>query len=221
MNKKFYLPALLMACTLSLSAEEVITDTTLMTFNMMGAMPYYRVNYTYESVAPDGVTPVTLSSALFFPQRIFERTAMLEIAGKEFNASGLVLNNHFTITKRDEAPTVNNNPLIEGPFATLGPSLIIVSPDSYGFGVTDDKPQAYLIADATAINHIDAVGAARRLLKKMGYSVADLFAQFGYSQGGHSSMAVQRISTPMRSIPKSSPASTTHSAATGPTTSTP
>ena len=192
MNKKFYLSALLMACTLSLSAEEVITDTTLMTFNMMGAMPYYRVNYTYESVAPDGVTPVTLSSALFFPQRIFERTAMLEIAGKEFNASGLVLNNHFTITKRDEAPTVNSNPLIEGPFATLGPSLIIVSPDSYGFGVTDDKPQAYLIADATAINHIDAVGAARRLLKKMGYSVADLFAQFGYSQGGHSSMAVQR-----------------------------
>ena len=192
MKSKLYLSALLMACTLSLSAEEVITDTTLMTFNMMGAMPYYRVNYTYESVAPDGVTPVTLSSALFFPQRIFERTAMLEIAGKEFNASGLVLNNHFTITKRDEAPTVNSNPLIEGPFATLGPSLIIVSPDSYGFGVTDDKPQAYLIADITAINHIDAVGAARRLLKKMGYSVADLFAQFGYSQGGHSSMAVQR-----------------------------
>ena len=67
MKSKLYFSALLMACTLSLSAEEVITDTTLMTFNMMGAMPYYRVNYTYESVAPDGVTPVTLSSALFFP----------------------------------------------------------------------------------------------------------------------------------------------------------
>ena len=57
MNKKFYFSALLMACTLSLSAEEVITDTTLMTFNMMGAMPYYRVNYTYESVAPMASLP--------------------------------------------------------------------------------------------------------------------------------------------------------------------
>lgn len=190
--KKFYLSALLMACTFSLSAEEIITDTMQMTFNMMGQMPFYRVNYTYESVAPDGVTPVTLSSALIFPQRIFERTEMLEIGGKEFNASGLMLSNHFTIGKRSEAPTVTDNLKIEGPLAALGPSFIIVSPDSYGFGVTEDKPQAYLIADATAINHIDAVGAARRLLKKMDYSVADLFVQFGYSQGGHSSMAVQR-----------------------------
>ena len=190
--KKFYLSTLLMACTLSLSAEEVITDTTQMTFNMMGQMPFYRVNYTYESVAPDGVTPVTLSSALIFPQRIFERTAMVEIGGKEYNASGLVLNNHHTITKRDQAPTVTDNLQFEAPIAALGPDVIIVSPDSYGFGVTDDKPQAYLIANATAINHIDAVGAARRLLKKMDYSVGDLFAQFGYSQGGYSTMAVQR-----------------------------
>ncbi len=192
MKTKLYLSALLMACTFSLSAEEIITDTTQLTFNMMGATTFYRVNYTYESVAPDGVTPVTLSSALIFPQRIFERTEMLEIGGKEFNASGLMLSNHFTIGKRSEAPTVTDNLKIEGPLAALGPSFIIVSPDSYGFGVTDDKPQAYLIADATAINHIDAVGAARRLLKKMDYAVGDLFAQFGYSQGGHSSMAVQR-----------------------------
>lgn len=192
MNPKIYLSALLMACTLSLSAEEVITDTTQMTFTLLGQMPYYRVNYTYESVAPDGVTPVTLSSALIFPQGIFERTKMVEIGDKQFNACGLVLNNHYTITKRNEAPTVTDNLQIEGPFATLGPDFIIVSPDSYGFGVTDDKPQAYLIADATAVNHIDAVGAARRLLKQMDYSVGDLFAQFGYSQGGFSSMAVQR-----------------------------
>lgn len=192
MKTKLYLSALLMACTLSLSAEEAIIDTTQMTFSMLGPMPFYRVNYTYESVAPDGVTPVTLSAALFFPQRIFERTETLKIAGKEFNACGLVLSNHYTMTMRKEAPTVTDNPMIEGPFTTLGPSYILVSPDSYGFGVTDDKPQAYLIADATAINHIDAVGAARRLLKKMDYAVGDLFAQFGYSQGGHSSMAVQR-----------------------------
>ena len=192
MKTKFYLTALLTACTLSLSAEEVITDTTQLYFNMNGAIPYYRVNYTYESVAPDGVTPVTLSSALVFPKGIFERTKILEIGGKEYNACGLLLNNHFTITMSAQAPTVTDNMQIEGPVAAVGPDFIIVSPDSYGFGVTADKPQNYLIADATAINHIDAVGAARRLLKKMDYSVGDLFAQMGYSQGGHSSMAVQR-----------------------------
>ena len=192
MKTKIYLSALLMACTLSLSAEDVITDTTQLTYNMLGLKTYYRVNYSYESVAPDGVTPVTLSSALIFPQGIFERTKTIEIGDKEFNACGLVLNNHYTMTKRSEAPTVASSLQIEAPFATLGPDYIIVSPDSYGFGVTDDKPQAYLNADATAINHIDAVGAARRLLKMMDYSVGDLFVQFGYSQGGYSTMAVQR-----------------------------
>ena len=190
--KKIYLTALLTACTLSLSAEEIITDTTELVFNQLGPMPFYRVNYTYESVAPDGITPVTLSSALVFPKRMFERTKTVNIGGQDFNACGLLLNNHFTITKSDEAPTVTDNMLIEGPFATLGADFIIVSPDSYGFGVTDDKPQTYLMADATAINHIDAVGAARRLLRQMDYSVGDLFCQLGYSQGGHSTMAVQR-----------------------------
>ncbi len=182
-----------MMCTLGLAAQEAIIDTTKMYYRpLLVPVPYYRVNYTYQSVAPDGITPVTLSSALFFPQKIFERTRTVHIGGKEYNASGLVLNNHYTITTRGEAPTLTDAPMVEGPFVALGPNVITVSPDGYGFGTTDDKPQSYLMADVTARNNIDAVGAARRLLKEMGYTCGDLFAQLGYSQGGHTTMAVQR-----------------------------
>ncbi|MBR5716085.1 MAG: hypothetical protein IKX59_05815 [Bacteroidales bacterium] len=186
------LQLLLAAASFPLQAQEAIVDTTRLTYTLFFPTPYYRVNYTYESVAPDGTTPVTLSSALFFPQRIFERTKLVAIGSEDFNASGLVLNNHYTITTRDQAPTVTSSPQIEGPFVTLGPDVITISPDGYGFGITADKPQTYLMADATARNNIDAVKAARRLLKQMGYTCGNLFAQFGYSQGGHSTLAVQR-----------------------------
>ncbi|MBR5068481.1 MAG: hypothetical protein IKX25_03700 [Bacteroidales bacterium] len=191
MKPTLLLPLLLTAF-LPLHAQEAIVDTTRLTYTLFLPTPYYRVNYTYESVAPDGTTPVTLSSALFFPQRIFERTKLVTIAGEDYSAAGLVLNNHYTITTRDQAPTITKSPQIEGPFVTLGPDVITISPDGYGFGITDDKPQTYLMADATARNNIDAVKAARRLLKQMGYTYGNMFAQFGYSQGGHSTMAVQR-----------------------------
>jgi len=194
MKFKFYFLVLFLISTVSVSAQdEVITDTTKMNYKILFMNNiYYRVNYTYKSVAPDGVTPVTLSAALVFPQTVFERTKTVTVSGKEYNASGLMLNNHFTMTKQSDAPTQASEMTIEGPLAALGPNLIIISPDGYGFGTTVDKPQAYLMADITARNNIDAVKAARRLLSQMNYTYGDLFTQVGYSQGGHSAMAVQR-----------------------------
>jgi len=180
--------------TMGMSAQdEVITDTTQLRYNFFFATyPYYRVNYTYTSVAPDGVTPVTLSSALIFPQKVFERTERPTIDGTEYDATGLLLNNHYTMTQQSDAPTQTSSMSVEGAFSVLGPRFIIISPDGYGFGTTVHEPQAYLMADITARNAIDAVKAARRLLAQMGYSYGDLFTQLGYSQGGHSAMAVQR-----------------------------
>ncbi|MBR5963760.1 MAG: hypothetical protein IK000_06385 [Bacteroidaceae bacterium] len=173
--------------------EEVITDTTAMSYTpIFLPMTYYRVNYTYSSVAPDGTTPVTLSAALVFPKDVFEHNKPLTVGSRTYDASGLILCNHFTITRDIEAPTQTSSMDIEAPLALLGPRCIIISPDGYGFGTTADKPQAYLMADAIARNNVDAVRAARRLLARMGYTYGGLFSQLGYSQGGHSSIAVQR-----------------------------
>ncbi len=191
---KLSLSVLFVLSTLVVKAQgEVITDTTKMNYGFLFVdLPYYRVNYTYQSVAPDGVTPVTLSAAMVFPQKVFERSEPLTIGGQTYDASGLLLNNHFTITQQSKAPTQTESMDIEGPLSTLGPRFITISPDGYGFGTTVDKPQAYLMADATARHNIDAVKAARRLLRQMNYRYGELFTQLGYSQGAHSAMAVQR-----------------------------
>jgi len=173
-------------------AQEAIVDTTLLKYDaVIMELKYYRVNYTYESVDPGG-NPVTLTAAMVFPTKVFERKEPITIDGKDYDASGLLLSNHFTITRASEAPTRTKKMDIEGPMAALGPQFITISPDGYGFGATVDKPQAYLMADLTARNCVDAVRAARRLLSQMGYTYGDLFSQIGYSQGGHSAMAVQR-----------------------------
>ncbi len=183
---------LLLGCVGAKAQDEVITDTTKMGFKLFSEIPYYRVNYTYKSVAPDGETPITLSAAMVFPDKVFNRKDTVTVGGQEYNASGLMLCNHYTMTEQSEAPTQTSKMQIEGPLAAMGLKSIIISPDGYGFGSTVDKPQTYLMADITARHNIDAVRAARRLLASMDYTYGDLFTQIGYSQGGHTTMAVQR-----------------------------
>ncbi|MCR4852493.1 MAG: hypothetical protein K5893_02745 [Prevotella sp.] len=193
MKQRLQLFVLLLLSLVSASAqEEAITDTTLMGYKLFSTIPYYRVNYTYQSVEPDGITPVTMSAAMVFPEAVFKRTQPFVVGTDQYDASGLLLNNHFTITRNSEAPTQTKNMDVEGPVAVFGASCIVISPDGYGFGATVDRPQTYLMADVTARHNVDAVRAARRLLEKMGYTYGKLFNQIGYSQGGHSAMAVQR-----------------------------
>ncbi|MCR5131665.1 MAG: hypothetical protein K6C10_09440 [Prevotella sp.] len=189
---KLSLTIALLVNAVSASAQEAITDTTLLSYSALFIkISYYRVNYTYESVDHEG-NPVTLSAAMVFPEKVFTHKDPVTINGESYDASGLMLSNHYTITRANEAPTQTDNMSIEGPMAGMGPHFITISPDGYGFGTTVDKPQAYLMADITARNNIDAVKSARRLLSQMGYTYGDLFTQIGYSQGGHSAMAVQR-----------------------------
>ena len=70
---------------------------------------------------------------------------------------------------------------------------IMVAVDNYGFGITEDKPQAYLNPDITAQGAVDGLLAAKRLLGRMGYYYEDRLLNMGYSQGGHTAMAVQRL----------------------------
>ncbi len=194
LNRNILLCLLLLVNAMGVGAQnESITDTTKLSYNpFFIPMDYYRVNYSYQSVEPDGQTPVTLSAAMVFPKEVFEHQKQITVGGQDYDASGLLLSSHYTMTTNSEAPTQTSSMSVEAPLATFGLSMIIICPDGYGLGLTADRPQAYLMADATARHNIDAVKAARRLLSSMGYSYGELFAQIGYSQGGHSAMATQR-----------------------------
>ena len=182
-------------------SEVVITDTTVLETTILGAKSeIVRVNYTYVSVGADMITPLKLSSALVFPKKMFDRghKKWVEMSdGMQYDAAGLMLTPHFTIACAKEAPTKTTNMELEGPMCVLceksGISYILVSPDFSGFGVDSDQPQAYMMGDMTAKQALDGLEAAKQVLKKMGYTYGPNQVLAGYSQGGHTAMAIQRM----------------------------
>lgn len=105
-------------------------------------------------------------------------------------AAGMVLYNHFTVFQKDECPSHGD---LAVPLLAVGSKMIVVAPDYYGFGVTEDKNQAYCISRTNAQASVDALIAARKLLKEKGYTWGDLLFNAGYSQGGQTSIGVLRV----------------------------
>lgn len=137
-------------------------------------------NFEYPSTDPFG-KPITLSGTI--------------TVGDEVNASssarGLLLYNHFTVYRADQCPTKGD---LDVQKAVTGSGLITISADYYGFGITEDKQQAYCIASVNAQASVDALLAAKKLLPTLGYTWDDhVLFNAGYSQGGQTSLGVVRL----------------------------
>lgn len=137
-------------------------------------------NFEYPSVDPYG-NPVTLSGSIVVGDEV-------ETDGKQ--ASGMVLYNHFTVFQKDECPSRGDLGIV---LKVVGSKLIAVAPDYYGFGVTGDKNQAYCMSRTNAQSSVDALLAARQLLKEKGYKWGDFLFNLGYSEGGQTAMGVVRL----------------------------
>ncbi len=151
-----------------------ITDTVHYAANGMTAY-----NFTYTSKDPWGNT-ATLSGTI----------TMSDALTTDDIAEGIMLYNHFTIYRADQCPSKGN---LTEQAMIVGSRLITISPDYYGFGVTEDKPQAYCISQANAQAAVDALIEGRKLLSNMGYRWKDNLFNAGYSQGGQTAMAVVRL----------------------------
>lgn len=130
---------------------------------------------TYRSVDAHGDS-ITLSGKVLLPK------------GKEIKR--LILISHYTIGSNVEAPS-NSFPL-EGILVKDGYGLIV--PDYIGYGVTADKIHPYLMMDLTARNVLDMYRAVLPYLKEKDVPIAneDIYLM-GYSQGGATTMAVERL----------------------------
>ena len=137
-------------------------------------------NIEYPSSDPNG-NPVTLSGSIIVGDEI-------DANGKK--AAGTVLYNHFTVFHKDECPTHGD---LAVPMIVVGSKMFVVAPDYYGFGVTESRNQAYCISRANAQASVDALIAARELLKEKGYTWDDYLFNAGYSQGGQTSIGVLRL----------------------------
>lgn len=144
-------------------------------------------NFVYPSTDPFG-NPVMLSGTI----------TMGEEMSPDVMGRGLVLYNHYTVNKATECPTEG---YLDLPYLLLKwilpqSRLIVVSADYYGFGSTTDKNQAYCLGSANARASVDALIAARQLLKEEGYQWDENeLLNMGYSQGGQTSMAVVKLLT--------------------------
>lgn len=138
-------------------------------------------HFEYPSTDPYG-KPVTLSGAIVVGDEIT----------KEAPARGLFLYNHFTAYSSRECPSRGDLAVQK---IIVGSGLISITSDLYGFGITEDKHQAYGMADANGEASVDALIAARTLLADIGYTWDNVILNLGYSQGGQIAMAALKILT--------------------------
>ena len=146
--------------------------------------PAHQINFVYPTVDPWG-EPITMSGCMFIPD---------EIWNAEVNSEGVVLFNHFTTSSKSMLPS-QGMAFLESWFLAnpLKPNYIIVESDFYGWGVTDRFPQAYQQGDVNGRASIDALLAARRILRNMSIGTGILNFNVGYSSGGFDALATQRV----------------------------
>ena len=140
---------------------------------------YMNYVFNYPSVDPFG-NPCTLSGVITVNKSLVKDN-------KPFN--GIMLFNHFTIYATTQAPSRG---AIEFPTGAALTDFIIVTPDYYGFGITEKEPQAYCISRANGRASLDAYLAAKRMIDDLGVKKGDDFVIAGYSEGGQTTMSVLR-----------------------------
>ena len=119
----------------------------------------------------------------------------VRLSGKVFlpakgDVKGIILVSHFTICADYECPSRAFQ--LEGILALDG--YAIVMPDYIGYGATADRPHPYLCSFLTAQNIVDMLDAVVPYLEKIGREPEDKdLYLMGYSQGGATTMAVQRL----------------------------
>lgn len=140
---------------------------------------YMNYVFNYPSVDPFG-NPCTLSGTITVNKSMIRDE-------KPFN--GILLYNHFTIYATTQAPSRG---AVEFPTGASFTNFIVVAPDYYGFGITEQKPQAYCISRANGRASLDAYLAAKRIIEDLKVKKGDDLVIVGYSEGGQTTMGVLR-----------------------------
>ena len=140
---------------------------------------YMNYVFNYPSVDPFG-NPCTLSGTITVDKSYIADN-------KPFK--GILLYNHFTIYETTQAPSRG---AIEFPTGAALTHFIVVAPDYYGFGITEQEPQAYCISRANGRASLDAYLAAKRLIEDLNVKKNDDFIIAGYSEGAQTTMGVLR-----------------------------
>ena len=98
---------------------------------------------------------------------------------------------HGTIAAKSDAPSQGGNELLLGVlYASVG--IVCTLPDYIGLGESDGF-HLYVHADSEASTSMNLVIAAHDLQEELNYNLNGQHVIWGYSQGGHATLALQKL----------------------------
>ena len=144
----------------------------------------HRIDIAYQTTDPKG-NPCRMSGVIIIPKDVWDGEQICD---------GMVLYNHYAQLAKKDAPSrgyaMGEDMVLANP---LNPNYIMVIPDFYGFGITEDQNQWFCFGDANGHASIDCLLAARALLTERGQSLGKYLINAGYSSGGYDAIAAQKV----------------------------
>jgi len=133
-------------------------------------------NIIYETIDPKG-EPTVASGALVIPD--------IDVP------KAWISYQHGTVIKKDDVPSRGSQELLIGIIYSANTGAITSMPDYLGLG---DGPgmHPYVHGKSQATAAIDMIRAGKRICSDMDIPVNDKLLIFGYSQGGHATMALHK-----------------------------
>ena len=180
--------------------EDIVENTEIMENTAQIVYPVsslVNLNFVYPYKDPNN-KDVMLSGTISIPKVLYDATS-------DKQAWGFMLYNHYTIMRANQCPSkgalrevaaLGVNAVIGGTSMPIGikdHKIIVVSADYYGFGCTEWANQYYCAGEYNARCSLEALKAAKQILTDLGYIWGDYLLNAGYSQGGQTSMAVQKL----------------------------
>jgi len=131
----------------------------------------------YETIDAKG-QPTIASGALSIPQNIEEPKAWVSYQ-------------HGTVIKKDDVPSRGSQEMLIGVVYASASGVVVSQPDYLGLG---DSPglHPYVHGESQATAAIDMMRAGQTICTDEGITLNDKLMLFGYSQGGHATMALHK-----------------------------
>ena len=139
--------------------------------------------FNYPSTDQNGNT-ITLSAVIYMHK---------DLQTSKGKADFLLLYNRGTLLKSATCPSEFGNQNEANSLIGLKPKAIAICADYMGFGTSSTKDQAYCCGVLNARASLDALRNAKKLLADKGYTWEDKLYNIGYSQGGQTTIAVQKL----------------------------
>ncbi len=131
----------------------------------------------YETIDPQGQMTIA-SGALSIPREIDEPKAWVSYQ-------------HGTVIKKDDVPSRGSQEMLIGVVYASASGVVVSQPDYLGLG---DSPglHPYVHGKSQATAAIDMIRAGQSIAIDEGITLNDKLMLFGYSQGGHATMALHK-----------------------------